>query len=167
MRLLIDGYNLIRCTPLGGAERAGLEAARENALSLLSRYQRLRGHQVTVVFDGPSRNQARVGPVRIIYAPSADLEIKKLAGPGWTVVTSDREVAREAERRGATAIDSEAFWSKLGEVGEGRPAYPGGEARWAKDEDEEEAGDSRVRKKGTARRASKAERRRQAGLNKL
>ncbi len=159
MKLLIDGYNLIRCTPLGSAERTGLEPAREAALSMLSRYQWLKGHQVTVVFDGPSRNQARFGPVRILYASSADQEIKKLAGPGWTVVTSDREVAREAERRGALAISSEAFWSKLNQAAQ------------LNEKDEEEDGEedraSPAHKRGTARRASKSERRRQAGLNKL
>lgn len=166
MKILIDGYNLIRCTPLGEAERNGLEAARESVLSLLARYQRLKGHQVVVVFDGPEFSHSRFGPVEVRYAAPADLELKKLAAPGSIVVTSDREVAREAERRGATAVSSEAFWAKLAEAGSTGSALCDPVPAWSKEEDSDD--DFRpTSKKGTARRASKTEKRRQAGLKKL
>ncbi|HDK16982.1 MAG TPA: NYN domain-containing protein, partial [Nitrospirae bacterium] len=65
--LLIDGYNLI------GTAHHDLEAARNDLVEKLCRYSGLRGHDITVVFDGwknglPVENSHRIGRTTVIYS---------------------------------------------------------------------------------------------------
>lgn len=188
MRVWVDGYNLIRCSPLAGLERNGLEPARERLIELLRQYRRRRGHDIVVVFDGRDRRgglprnagavragtAARGAPgVRVVYAASADDAIVAAAQPGMLVVSSDSELCRRAEQAGATCAPADVFWRRLREAlgeaptGAGRHGRvdDGDDAKFRLDETEEdEPPDPRHR---SGRRLSKAERRRQAGLRRL
>src|SRR3972149_1591902 len=53
MWVVIDGYNLIRRSPqLHPLDRRDLQEGREALLATLGAYRRLKGHRITVVFDG-------------------------------------------------------------------------------------------------------------------
>lgn len=176
MRVWVDGYNLIRRSPLADLERGGLEPARERLIELLRLYRRRRGHDIVVVFDGrerggPPRLPAPGTPgVRVVYAPSADEAIVAAARPGTLVVSSDGELCRRAERAGATCAPADVFWRRLREALAETPSGPprpgrepdGAAAKYHLDEEEE--GDVPRR---PGRRLSRAERRRQSSLRRL
>jgi len=166
MRIVVDGYNLIRRSPeLSALDRQDLELGREGLLGLLSPYQRLKGHRITVVFDGreggfPLRHQERRGDLTVIFSKRGELAdevIKQLSGPGTVVVTSDRELASASERAGAIALEAEAFWAKLEEA-----AY-----RLGKGLEEEEEEPPPAKRRGAARRPPKGIRRKEEVLRKL
>ena len=86
--------------------------------------------------------------------------IKRLVkekGSGAIVVTSDRDIARFAERMAVSVISSEQFREKL-EVPASKPE------EGFEEEEEEEKG---IKKKGLSRRLSKKEKRARAALRKL
>jgi len=166
LHLIIDGYNLIRTTDLVQAEaEEGLAAGRDRLLTELAAYRRLRRHQITVVFDGaaPLRAQtSREHGLKVVYTPvgrTADQHIIKLVEASRdqvVVVSSDAELCRSAEARGAEIILSPEFrqrlaLAKLTEIGaesddQERPSKPG---------------------KGPSRRLPKRLRRRTRRLDKL
>ena len=115
--IIIDGYNLI------GSDRGlrgELEHQRNWLVQRLSLYQEVKGHAVTLVFDGwksgslDEVSEIKQG-VRIVFSrqgEKADSVIVRLArqkGSGCVVVTSDREVRRAVERFGAAAIYAGEF----------------------------------------------------------
>ena len=167
MRVIVDGYNLIRNSPeLSRIDRQNLEAGRQELLRRLGEYQRRKGHQVVVVFDAAesaysSRRHERIEGISVTFSrkgETADEVIKGLSSAGregMVVVTSDRELAAFAERHGSFAIAADEFEQRMTTSAE----------FLAKDKQEEEEMDRSLRKKkGTARRLSKTERRRQAKL---
>lgn len=122
MPLLIDGHNLIGQTPGISLSDANDEA---QLVMLLRRYATAkRNRNVIVVFDhgvyGHPQTLDGYG-VSCYFAHSprdADQElirrIKKLARPkDWTVVTSDRQIARAAAERGVKVIESQRFAALL------------------------------------------------------
>ncbi|MBA2847868.1 hypothetical protein G4V39_06500 [Thermosulfuriphilus ammonigenes] len=125
IHLIIDGYNLIRQSPaLRAAEAEAIESGREALLDLLWRYKKVKGHQVTVVFDAWGSREARrqrqtIKGIKVIYSragETADEVIRELVrkeGQRAIVVSSDREVQAYAERFGATSISSPEFESRL------------------------------------------------------
>jgi predicted RNA-binding protein with PIN domain len=169
VRIVIDGYNLIRQSPtLSRIERQDLEAGRAELVRRLAAYRKRKGHQILVVFDGTRGRGSgpgaeRVQGVSVSFSrpgETADQVIKRLAvsgGNGLVVVTSDRELARFAERQGATAIGAEDFERRLC-----APALPSFER-----ESEEEEGACPRPKKGTPRRPPRALRRREFRLSRL
>lgn len=175
MRIIVDGYNLIRQSEtLRGYERISLEAGRQALLRSLAGYRRLRGHRITVVFDGwaggsPREERDQAGGLDIIYSrlgEKADEVIKRLLQAGSEeimVVTSDREIVNFAARRGKTAIASAAFASLL----DGLAAGGAPEAPPEGDEDEEEERRAAAKKKGPARRLSKQRRAALVRIRKL
>jgi hypothetical protein len=173
LELIIDGYNLIRQSDsFRRLDARSLEQGREALLIRLVAYQKVRGHTITVVFDGwggdsPSSIGTRHKGITVIYTGKGELAdewIKRKAErmQYGAVVTSDREVGRYAERQGVAAITSDVFESKMemAIVGRGE-VIDIDEEEW----DEEELVEAK--KKGPARRLSKQERRRQAVLKKL
>jgi len=53
MFLVLDGYNFIKQSPeLRRLEQIELQKAREGLIDQLAQYKRLKGHSITVVFDG-------------------------------------------------------------------------------------------------------------------
>jgi uncharacterized protein len=161
MDVIIDGYNLI------GSDRGlrgELEHQRNWLVQRLSRYQEVKGHTVTLVFDGwksgslDEVSEIKQG-VRIVFSrqgEKADSVIIRLArqqGSGCVVVTSDREVRRAVERFGAAAIYAGEFSQIL------RNLELSAEIDLERDE--------RSNKKGNPNRLGKKERKRLGRLKKL
>ena len=167
MRIILDGYNVIRQWPeLAMLDRGDLQAGRDALLRELQAYRRARGHRITVVFDGReqggfSETAESVAGIAVRYSKrgeTADAVIARLAadgGAGTVVVSSDREVAATARRYGAATLPAAEFVARL-EAGR-IATLKGGE---------EEAPPAKSGK-GTARRLPKAERRRQQRLKAL
>ena len=172
-RLIVDGYNLIRQSPsLREVESNDLQMGREALIRQLASYKRVRGYEITVVFDGwqsgnLTESQQSERGILVIYSKRnerADEVIKRMAkrfGQGAVVVTSDRELVHFAEKVGATAVSSEEFEGKMGiaVIMEAKGMGP-----------EEAGNDIRgkgTKKKGPARRPSKRRRRMIERLKKL
>jgi len=169
MDLIIDGYNLLHAGHLPMALSAEeLQRERERLVEELSSYRQARSCGITVVFDGwktgwaVEKKERRKG-IDLIFSQlgeKADDVIKRLVkdkGPGKVVITSDRDVARYAEKMGAAVIPSEQFRERMD-----RPFVSGG-----KDTDEEEDEQPGFKRKGPSRRLSKKEKRAKAALRKL
>jgi predicted RNA-binding protein with PIN domain len=169
MHLIIDGYNLLHVNrSLIRLNSTQLQWERDRLIDQLSAYQKLKPCGITIVFDGwqggwSTEKRERKGGIEIIFSrleEKADEVIKRLAkekGSGAIVITSDRDVARFAERMAVSVISSEQFREKL-------------EVSANKFEDifeEEEEGEKGIKKKGLSRRLSKKEKRARAALKKL
>jgi hypothetical protein len=171
----VDGYNLIRQSDtFRQSERKSLEEGRNALIRSLAGYRKLRGHRITVVFDGwvggsPIEERDRAGGVEIIYSrlgEKADEVIKRLLAKGdeeILVVTSDREIATFATRRGRTAIASAEFDALLerSAVGSSPADVPGATEG---DDDDDRTG---MKRKGPSRRLSKQKRTALARFKKL
>ncbi len=174
VHVVVDGYNLIRQSArLSAKEELSLEHGRQALVERLRQYKRIRGHRITVVFDGINKlalgeEETRQKGIRIIYSrqgETADSVIKKICrneSQRVLVVTSDRELAKYAETCGSVSLDSEDFETKIEMA-----LY--GDFKEVKEEDEEEgwSPSSGTRKKGPAKRRSKKERRRRQKRRKL
>jgi hypothetical protein len=169
MHLIIDGYNLLHVNrSLIRLNSTQLQWERDRLIDQLSAYQKLKPCGITIVFDGwqggwSTEKRERRGGIEIIFSrleEKADEVIKRLAkekGSGAIVITSDRDVARFAERMAVSVISSEQFREKL-------------EVSANKFEDifeEEEEEEKGIKKKGLSRRLSKKEKRARAALKKL
>lgn len=127
MRIIIDGYNYIRQTDLRRFENISLEKGRDELIRRLAVYKKARGHKITVVFDGiiggsHSEERDRTAGISIIFSrrgETADEVIKRIirnSAEEIMVVSSDREVASAAERKGFTAVSSPVFAGKMAEA---------------------------------------------------
>jgi len=160
--IIIDGYNVI------GIDHNNLTAQREGLIRLLSDYRKMKGHDITVVFDGwksggykeESRN---TGGIKVIYSrlgENADAVIKRIVcseKKEWIVITSDRDIAAHAWSCGSVPVSSERFWSILENTGKSI----GGD--YEPLDDEEDA----AHRKGSARTASRKDKTLQRILKKL
>lgn len=169
MHLIIDGYNLLHVNrSLIRLNSTQLQWERDRLIDQLSAYQKLKPCGITIIFDGwqggwSTEKRERKGGIEIIFSrleEKADEVIKRLAkekGSGAIVITSDRDVARFAERMAVSVISSEQFREKL-------------EVSANKFEDifeEEEEEEKGIKKKGLSRRLSKKEKRARAAFKKL
>lgn len=172
MHIAVDGYNFIKQSPsLRALERVDLQKAREKLIEILAEYKRFKGHAITVVFDGAGQfgrgiyHEQQRG-IAIIYSKAeekADDVLKRMAAEkkkGIVVVTSDREIAHFAEKKGAATISIEEFNMRI-EM-----------ARLYAFKGEVEEKDSAPRplapqKKGPAHRLSKRKRRAELSFKKL
>lgn len=178
VEIVIDGYNVIGSR---GGLYGDVVAKREAFVAELARYARLRGHAITVVFDGFSpgtMNRASGGAraaagVRVVYAEHerADDVVIRLARrlrERATVVSSDREVRDACRAAGSIVLGAQVFDARLQEAmapdGEIHTA-PGGE-----EDDDRDASDGRRRgavKRGNPRRLSKTERKTRKRVERL
>ena len=163
VRWLIDGYNVIRCSPaLSARERESLEAGRRALCRLLAEAARAGGDQFTVVFDGAGGGGASgMEGVRVVFSSareSADRVLARMAAEGGAVVSNDREVRRAAARAGAIAITADEFLPRL----EAPPPSP----EWSEGRDDQDEGRSRP-KKGNPRRLGKKARAAARALGRL
>ena len=163
MDLIIDGYNLI------GTEkglRGTLEPKRNWLIQKLFRYQKRKGFNVTVVFDGwrsGSVNEAveRRDGVSVVYSrlgEKADAVIVRIArskGGGCVVVSSDREIRSAVQRFGAVVLYAGEFSAVLRNVGAPESSIVPEEPL------------PKLAKKGNPHRLSKNERNRREKLKKL
>ncbi len=126
MRIIVDGYNLIRRIPeLMALDRDDLEAGRDGLGSELSIYRVGKGHRITVVFDGAESihlggGSEKVAGITIRYSArgqTADQVIQKMCREGLAdmVVSGDREITDVAKRAGVTAVSPDLFWDKVQE----------------------------------------------------
>jgi predicted RNA-binding protein with PIN domain len=128
MRILIDGYNLIRRIPdLDKVDRMDLQGGRDALLGQLASYRRGKNHRITVVFDGADAvhlggSRERIGGISVRYSPrgmSADRVILDSIRKSEAdiLVSADRELTDAAKRSGVTFVTPEFFWDKvLGEI---------------------------------------------------
>jgi predicted RNA-binding protein with PIN domain len=169
MHLIVDGYNLLHAgRSLVQLNPIELQWKRDRLIDQLSAYRKLKQCEITVVFDGwqggwsTEKKEMRKG-VEIIFSKvgeKADEVIKRLArerGSGVTVITSDRDISKYAERMALAAISSDQFSEKM-------------EKASVKTEEGLKNGDDEVKrqkKKGPSRRLSKKEKRKLQALRKL
>jgi len=126
LHLIIDGYNLIRRSPtLSALDRQGLQEGREELIRRLTLYRQLKPFPITVVFDGAGQTihtnnpATRGGSIRVIFSTGgqkADQVIQQMVrklGEATIVVTSDRGLQAEVERRHGTVLSSEEFELKM------------------------------------------------------
>jgi len=168
MHLIIDGYNLlhadrtlIRLNPIQ------LQRERDRLVDQLSAYRSLRQMEMTVVFDGwqggwSTEKRERKKGIELVFSKlgeKADEVIKRLVrakGAGVTVISSDRELSRYAEKMAVAAVSSDQFKEKM------ENTLMKGEKDF---QDEEER--SGEKKKGPSRMLSKKEKRMRSALKKL
>jgi len=125
LHIIIDGYNLIRQSPLlSSLDRRDIQLGRRALLDLLASYKKIRPHRITVIFDGISdsvyssdKEKIKGIDVRFSRRPdSADTVIKELAS-GYRekalIVSSDMDVVRFAEAKGSATISSPLFENKI------------------------------------------------------
>jgi uncharacterized protein len=169
MLLIVDGYNLLHVgrspTRMSATD---LQRERERLIDRLAVYRRNRLCDITVVFDGwqsgwATENRGRQKGVDLVFSKlgeKADEVIKRMMkekGAGVMVITSDREIARFAEKISVSVVPSEQFVERMEKL-VSRPQKEYNE------DDEENKGE---KKKGPSRRLSKKERRARAALKKL
>ena len=174
MRIIIDGYNLIRRVPeLREIDRADLEEARESLLRELSAYRSGKGHRITVVFDGAGSvhlggSREKVAGITVVYSAqgrSADQAMGEMFrnGQADVAVSADREVAETARRAGVTPVTPEHCWDRVQE--EAYRRYKGEEPEDAPFDSPQ--GRGRRKKSAGGRKLSKEQRRDRGRIEKL
>jgi hypothetical protein len=166
--ILIDGYNLI------GVAHKDLEKARNDLIQKLCKYSSLKGHNITLVFDGwksghTAETKLRIGNVNIIYSrlgEKADFVIKKILSEGtksWIVVSSDREIADFATKKDHVSITAGEFEGKLYSI-----LYTSEQEKTEESLKYEEDIDlMHARQKGNPRKLSKKQKKKLRALKKL
>lgn len=159
--IIIDGYNLI------GICHKNLEAERQKLIKTLSGYKKIKGHDITVVFDGwksgCEENTSLIGGIRVIYSglgEKADSVIKRTISSKkipWIVITSDRDISNYAWSKNSIVISSDEFRDVLDKQDE----TPTGKFELIEDDGVE------PKKKGSPRMLSKREKAKKRALSKL
>ena len=110
----VDGMNVVGSRPDGWWRDR--PAAMRRLVERLVAYAEATGDEVAVIFDGRPV-EVESGPVEVAFARggrgAADDEIAARAGPGVTVVTSDRELRRRAADAGADVVSVRAFEARI------------------------------------------------------
>jgi predicted RNA-binding protein with PIN domain len=130
MPWLVDGSNVL------GAMRVDRhdDRAKRELVRLLAGFARAKRTRVTCVFDGPEPASfgKHLGSVTVVFSGgrSADEVIVERAstGRGWSVATSDRELAARVQRREVTVVQATAM---LREIEASASGEEGGEVDWA------------------------------------
>jgi hypothetical protein len=167
--LLIDGYNLL------GSTKENMEKERDELIGELSRYGLENDCRITVVFDGwkdgmPVESRTIHNHVIIIYSrlgEKADSVIKRIIGERkkrWIVVSSDRELIRNALNNECVSLTSFEF-NRILFNADVRSAKEDVRAVYEIDDDEYD--NRRTKKKGNPHRLSKKERDKLKVIKKL
>lgn len=173
LHIIVDGYNLIRRSHvMGPIDQQDLELGRQALLDRLGGYKRLKGHQITVVFDGAAQYSVfgrtdREKGINVRFSrhgESADAVIKRMArreGEKALVVSSDQEVSGYSASQGAAVIEAQEFEQKLemAEYMNMKGLSPEAEI--------EEGGTLDTRKKGPSKKPPKQKRKHQRKIQKL
>ncbi len=168
MRILIDGYNLIRRIPdLKRLERSDMKQARDTLVRELSVYRTGKKHRISVVFDGAEAihlggGAEKVGGIIVRYSPrgsSADHLILEAIrkNEADVLVSADRELTDAARRGEATPVSPGLFWDKVQDE-----MY-----RRFKGEEEEDQDTGRRTTGAEGRKLSKAQRKDRSRIEKL
>ena len=125
LHIIIDGYNLIRQSPvLSGYEDISLETGRSELIKMLQMYKKVKGHTITVVFDGwggkdGAEKRSRERGIMVRYSSpgqTADdviVRMSKIDRDRAVVVTSDRLLIEKVEKNCSQIIPSDSFEIKL------------------------------------------------------
>lgn len=171
IHIIIDGYNLIRqSNDLSSLDDQDIKLGRDALIDRLVQYKRLKGHRITVVFDGQnaptaSTRKNRIQGIDIRFSSMgelADTVIKKMAArekERALVVTSDREIESDALANNASVISSSVFEAKLFMA---QYAMQKGGV-----EDDNRGWNPTTQKKGPRKKLSKKARRTRAKMSKL
>lgn len=149
-------------SPLSFLDRKDIWLGRKALIDLLAAYKKIKPHRITVVFDGANapmfsseRDSVKGIEIRFSqYPDSADMVIKELAA-GYRqralIVSSDTDITKFAESKGAATISSLLFENKIKMASEFgiTDNYEGEEKQWR----------PATKKKGPSRRPSKKIRR--------
>jgi predicted RNA-binding protein with PIN domain len=179
--IVIDGYNVIGSR---GGLYGDVAAKRDAFIAELARYARLKGHAITVVFDGfPPGIATKAGGasgiaaypagLRVLFAEHerADDVVIRLAQrlrERATVVSSDREVRDASRSSGCVVLGAQVFDERLAEALNNEGALrrvPEIDADKDGDADDTTAG--RGEKRGNPRRLPKAARKTRRRLDRL
>jgi predicted RNA-binding protein with PIN domain len=171
IHIIIDGYNLIRQSPiLSRLDQQDIMLGRDALVDMLAAYRKIKPHRITVVFDGChspvfSQERDRKKGIALRFSrrgESADDLIKRMAikeREKALVVSSDLEVANSAAAHGAATISAPLFEGKIGMAVQ---------LDDLEIENEDRAGwTPTTKKKGPSRRLSKKQRRNQMKIKKL
>ena len=153
-------------------ERSSLQDGREALINRLSLYRQVKGHPITVVFDGafadnPTGTRGRFKGINVVFSRPgelADTVIKRLVKrerERAVVVSSDKEVADFAAEWGAATVGAVEFEEKM------RMAAPLDRLSGDFSEGEQVGWTPTTRKKGPSRRPSKRKRKSRARKRKL
>jgi uncharacterized protein len=165
MKIIIDGYNLIRQSDeLRRHERLSLEEGRNALIRSVSLYKKHRGHKVTVVFDGWQagsfeEERDKLAGIDIIFSrkgEKADEVIKRMVqerAEEIVVVSSDRDIADFVSRRGGTAISSQEFDELMGKAKRAMTGH--GDHKGEQSDEKDDGLSGRAKKKGPSRRLSR------------
>ena len=173
VHIIVDGYNVIRQSPtLASLDRRDLAEGRQALIDMLAAYKRLKGHAITVVFDGSGEfslfdSRDRDKGIRILFSrqgETADAVIKRMAAHDKQkalVVSSDREVADYSASQGAATISAVEFEDKMALAAfmDVKGMVP--------ESGEHEGRSLTTKKKGPSKRLTKKQRLNQKKLNKL
>jgi predicted RNA-binding protein with PIN domain len=175
MHILIDGYNLIRqSVSLRRFERQSLDAGRKALIAWMADYRKRKDHRITVVFDGwvsgPAQEERDYSSgISIIYSGrgvKADDVLKRITASTdeeILVVSSDREIASYAVRRGKATLSSSEFESIVN-----NQSSTSADSQFPAQKDKDDEENTRpVRKKGPAHKLSRAQRQTQTKIKKL
>ena len=171
IHIIIDGYNLIRQSNIfNPLDRKDIQLGRAALIDTLAVYKRIKGHQITVVFDGsnaPSVSQPKdqIKGIRIKFSrrgESADDVIKRLAASKREkalIVSSDQDVVQFALSRGCATITSNGFEEKIEMAAHlnANPSHEEPEGGWI----------PTTRKKGPGKRLPKKKRKSRIKIQKL
>jgi uncharacterized protein len=173
VHIIIDGYNLIRqSATLKHIDKKDLQLGRDALMDKLSVYKRLKGHMITVVFDGSPQyshfaSAQQEKGIRIQfskYGESADTVIKRMASrerEKALVVSSDNDICNFCASAGAAVISAGEFEEKMDLAAmmdiKGQAAESGNKNGWA----------ATTKKKGEGKKLPKKARRNQKKLMKL
>jgi len=171
LHIIIDGYNLIRQSGFFSAlDRQDIQIGREALIETLAAYKRIKGHKITIVFDGANapvfsqaRDQFKGIQVRFSRSgQSADDVIKSMASrerEKALIVSSDLNVVNWASSKGCATISSSEFEEKIAMAAH----------MDSKGIDQEDQGGwvPTTKKKGPSRRLPKKKRRSRAKIQKL
>jgi len=174
IHIIVDGYNLIKQSPvLSRLDSVDLEGGRNELISRLAAYKKMKRHEITVVFDGCKgggiwQERSKEKGIKIIFSrrgEEADDIIKRVVEKKrekMVVVTSDREIVDFSERKGAAVIPSPEFEMKMEMA-----AFS--EAKGIDEEYDDESPERtlHIKKKGPSRRLKKSKRRSGIKINKL
>ncbi|MBW1753179.1 MAG: NYN domain-containing protein [Deltaproteobacteria bacterium] len=169
--IIIDGYNLIRQSNFfSPIDRRDMQLGRETLIETLAAYKRIKGHKITVVFDGarsPSFSQSRdqIKGIKVKFSrngESADTVIKRMAArekEKALVVSSDLDVMNFAASAGCTTVTSLRFEEKItmATYMDTKGIEPEDEGGWV----------PTTKKKGPRRRLSKKKRKDRIKIKKL
>ncbi len=144
MNYLVDGHNLIPKIP--GLSLRSLDDEKR-LIDLLNTYCRVRRQRVEAFFDQAPPGHAGRTHIGLVVAHfvrqgrtadeaiAARLQQLGKAAPNWVVVSSDRQVQREARNRRAATMTSEQFSAELqSALQDSMSGSPAGETKLSSEE---------------------------------